>query len=578
MSASAPPQALPGISTIGGYDLSKKIGSGGIAEIYLGRQKSLDRPVAVKLLSSRLLDDADIRRRFDREALTIARLNHPNIIHVIDRGVEAGRYYFVMEYIDGDDLKTLVRRRALSLEEKCDLVVQCLKALDYAHKNGVIHRDMKPANILVDHHLNVHVADFGIAQLVGHDRSENTSTSVIMGTPAYMSPEQKISTAKVDRTTDIYSMGVVLYELLTGEKPQGHFRPASAYSAEIPEAIDEVVYKALAQHPEDRYATAVEFKDAILAALSRSGRAPGDAVPAALTGEATQFLGRCTFLDTIKEHPYGATYLVEDRDTHELYVIKKIIKREPGLKEARLLSRLKHPHIVNIFGAGEDESKAVVLMQYARGGSLSDRLVRRMPWPELSDLLKACLAGLDFAHKNHVLHGNLRPSNILISKDQTPWLSDFGLPEHYGRVSGNWYGAPEGKKSVQADIYSLGAIAYQLLTNQLPIYDRGGALSFAGSALEAPLELQRLLARMLERNLARRYSSCGAVLEDLEAVARPSEGAHRAWMHKFLDGRRQRMGWHDWLLGFLSGIVAALLITYLLGWLDLFLVARRAVP
>jgi len=413
------------------------------------------------------------------------------------------------------------------------------------------------------------VADFGIAQLVGHDRAEHTSTSVIMGTPAYMSPEQRVSTAKVDRTTAIYSMGVVLYELLTGEKPQGHFRPPSAYSAEIPEALDDVAYKALAQHPEDRFATAVEFKDAILAALSRSGRAPGDPVPGVWEGEASQFLGRCTFLDTIKEHPYGATYIVEERDTHELYVIKKIVKREPGLKEARLLSRLKHPHIVNIFGAGEDQDKAVVLMQYARGGSLSDRLVRRMPYHELVHLLQACLDGLDFAHKNHILHGNVRPSNILISKDQTPWLSDFGLPEHYGRMSGNWYGAPEGKKSVQSDVYSLGVIAYQLLTNQLPIHDRRGRLSFAGLGLEAPTELQQILERMLERDLARRYGSCQEVLEDLEALLKPSESLPRKWLRTALEWRRRRMGWNDWLLGFLSGMVAAGLITYLLGWLDL---------
>ena len=560
-----------GVSKIGGYELSRRIGSGGVSEIYLGRQMSLDRPVAVKVLSPRLLDDADMRHRFDREALTIARLNHPNIIHVIDRGVEAGRYYFVMEYIDGDDLKALVRRRSLSVQDKCEIVVQCLKALDYAHKNGVIHRDMKPANILVDHHLNVHVADFGIAQLVGSEQSETTSASVVMGTPAYMSPEQRISTAKVDQTTDVYSMGVVFYELLTGEKPQGRFRPASTYSPEIPPALDDVLYKSLAQHPEDRFASAVEFKDAILAALSRAGRAAGEPVHTTIVGEAAEYLSQCTFLDTIKEHPYGATYLVEDRDTHELYVVKKIVKRQSGLKEASLLARLKHPHIVNIFGAGQDAEQAVVLMQYARGGSLSDRLVRRMPWRELVGILQACLDGLDFAHKNHVLHGNLRPSNILISRDHTPWLSDFGLPEHYAENQTNWYGAPEGTKSVAADVYSLGAIAYQLLTNQLPKYTRRGRLAFGAAADETPEGLLRILERMLERRAEKRYPSCGAVLEDLAALKQTAAVEVPAWVRAILQWRKTRLGWSDWLLGFCSGIVVALLITYLLGWLDLFL-------
>jgi serine/threonine-protein kinase len=556
--------APPETATIGGYEMVRKIGSGGIAEIFLARQASLDRSVAIKVLSSKLLNDEDIRRRFDLEALTIARLNHPNIIHIIDRGVENGRYFFVMDFIDGDNLKTLVRRRDLSIQERCDIVVQCLKALDYAHKNGVVHRDMKPANILVDHHLNVHVADFGIAQLVDNDRAETTSTSVIMGTPAYMSPEQRVSTANVDHTTDIYSMGVVLYELLTGVKPQGHFRPASTFNAEIPEGLDEVVCRALAQHPEDRHATAVEFKDAILGALSRAGSVTTETGNTTIIREASRFLGKCTLLDTIKEHPYGATYLVEDRESNELFVIKKIVKREAGLKEARLLSRLKHPHIVNIFGAGEDDEKSVVLMQYARGGSISDRLVRKMPWRDVIAIMQACLDGLDFAHKNHIVHGNLRPSNILISKDNTPWLSDFGLPEHYSRNRSNWYGAPEGKRSQQADIYSMGVIMYQLVTNQLPIYDRNGTLSFAGALDDAPEGLLTIFRQMLER-----YASCQAVLEDLSAFQEVQDNPIPRWSARVFRWRKRRMGWYDWLLGFLSGIMAALLLTYLLGWLDM---------
>lgn len=555
---------------IGEYEIIRKIGSGGIAEIFLARQPSLDRAVAVKVLSSRLTDDDEIRHRFDREALTIARLNHPNIIHVIDRGMSGGRYYFVMEFIDGDDLKALARKKQFSVQTKCGLIVQCLKALDYAHKNGVIHRDMKPANILVDRDLHAHVADFGIAQLIDPNYAETTSTSVIMGTPAYMSPEQKISTAQVDQTTDIYSMGVVLYEFLTGDRPLGHFRPASTYHDAIPKELDSVICRALAQHPEDRYPTAVEFKDAILAALSRSGEVHIPEGNTTIVREASKIMGKCTFLDTIKEHSYGATYLVEDRDTQELFVIKKITERNAGLKEARLLSRLKHKNIVNIYGAGEDAAKAVVLMQYARGGSLSDRLVRRMPWLEVMTIMRACLDGLEFAHKNHIVHGNLRPSNILIGKDGEPWLTDFGLPEHYGGNRGNWYGAPEGKRSIQADLYTLGVVMYQCLTNQLPLFDRQGRLSFAGALEDAHPGFEKIMMRLLQRNPVMRYPSCSVVMEDLEGISlgEPSMSAPEKAKDRG-SWRGRRMGWNDWLIGFLSGIIVVFLITYLLGWLDL---------
>ena len=569
MSTSETKVMTDSIQRIGEYEIIRKIGTGGIAEIFLARQPSLDRAVAVKVLSSRLSDDEEIRRRFDREALTIARLNHPNIIHVIDRGTSNGKYYFVMEFIDGDDLKVLAKREKFTVQEKCALIVQCLKALDYAHKNGVIHRDMKPANILVDKDHHAHVADFGIAQLIDPNYAETTSTSVIMGTPAYMSPEQKISTSQVDQTTDIYSMGVVLYEFLTGDRPLGHFRPASTYSDDIPVELDSVICRALAQHPEDRFQTAVEFKDAILASLSRSGEVKIPAGNTTIVREASKIMGKCTFLDTIKEHSYGATYLVEDRETHELFVIKKITKREAGLKEARLLARLKHKNIVNIYGAGEDADKAVVLMQYARGGSLSDRLVRRMPWFEVMKIMRGCLDGLDFAHKNHLIHGNLRPSNILIGKDGEPWLTDFGLPEHYGGNRGNWYGAPEGKRSIQADLYTLGVVMYQCLTNQLPLFDRQGRLSFAGALEDAHPGFEKVMMRLLQRNPVMRYSSCSVVIEDLEDILVDDTSiSSPAAQKKSRSWPSVKMGWNDWLIGFMSGIIAVFLITYLLGWLD----------
>lgn len=562
------------IEKIGGYDVIKKLDTGGVADIYLCRQPSLDRPVAVKVLSANVMSDPDIARRFDREALTIARLNHPNIVHVIDRGVDQDSYFIVMDHVDGRDLKTLAESKKLTVPQKCDLIIQVLKALDYAHKNNVIHRDIKPANILVDNELNAHIADFGIAQLIDPDRSEHAGTSAVMGTPAYMAPEQKTPSGTVGQTADLYAVGVVFHELLTGEKPLGRFRPAASYDASIPPGLDEVLCRAMAERPEDRYQTAVEFKDAILGVLSRARI--GDAPPADSPSvrEAGQILGRCVLLEAIKEHRYGATYLVEDRDTHELIVIKKIIHRKTGLRAAQLLSRLKHPNIVNIFGSLSDEDEAIVLMEYARGGTLSDRLVRKMPWGQALDLLRPCVEALNFAHKNHVLHGNLRPSNILINKDGIPLLSDFGLPEHYSPESVNWYGAPEEIRNIQSDIYSLGVVFFQLTTNQLPMFDPEGRLQPMNKLADIPERFELILARMLDTSPERRYPSCDELAEDIAHFAQIQKRPVPGFAASRNRRKHYRLGWAGWIVGFLSGLVVAGLLAYTLGILDLWLAGR----
>ncbi|MEE8404060.1 MAG: serine/threonine-protein kinase, partial [candidate division Zixibacteria bacterium] len=230
---------------IGEYIVTGKIGQGGIAEIYRAIQPSLNREVAIKILSKSLTDNEDIVRRFERESMVIAKLNHPNIVHVIDRGTTAGRYYFVMEYINGTSLRQVIDSDKISLRIKLESIIEICKGLDYAHKNDIIHRDIKQANILVDKQGNVLITDFGIAQIVGNTDGEQTSTSIVMGTVAYMSPEQKISSRDVDQTTDIYAVGVMIYEILCGKKPLGHFKAPSEINPDISKKFDQIVYKCM---------------------------------------------------------------------------------------------------------------------------------------------------------------------------------------------------------------------------------------------------------------------------------------------------------------------------------------------
>lgn len=500
---------------IGDYTLTGKIGQGGVAEIYKGRQESLDRDVAIKILSTEQTNDPDIVRRFERESMVIARLNHPNIVHVIDKGYARGRYYFVMDYIDGTSLREVIDSDRIQLKTKLEMIVQVCKALDYAHKNGVVHRDIKPANVLIDRLGNALVADFGIAQIICAPESEMTSSDVIMGTVSYMSPEQKISSTNVDQTTDIYSVGIILYEILANRKPLGHFKLPSEINPHVKKEFDNIILKCLAPEPKDRYQRAVELKDVILDAMNNE-QAVEKTNEFSMAGSES-FLGKCRYLDSIKETRFSSTILVENRVNKKLYVIKKHSRGETGRKEAKLLSSLKHKNILNIYGCGGDNKSTVIITEYAQGGSLADRMVRKYNWEKAFKVVLEVAVGLDHAHKNNIVHGNLRPSNILFDADEVVKIADFGMPAHYKHPKKkNWYNPPELKKSRLGDIYSLGVILHQMITGRNHGYDSGDNLRLDDVKMELPEDVLRMMARFLAIRVTRRYQTCEEFLLEWE--------------------------------------------------------------
>jgi serine/threonine protein kinase len=497
----------------GEYFLTGKIGQGSVAEIHKGRQESLDRDVAIKILLPKLTSDPDIVRRFEQESLVIAKLNHPNIVHVIDKGAFGGRYYFVMEYIDGASLREVIHSGRIPLKRKLEMIVEVCKALDYAHKNGVIHRDIKPANILIDRQGNARVADFGIAQIVGAPEGEMTALDIVMGTLSYMSPEQKASSTNVDQTTDIYAVGIILYEILVRKKPVGYFKMPSEIDPRIDPKFDDIVIKCMAQEPKDRYQSAVQLKDAILEAMQGDrSDVPGDDF--SVSGEDS-FLGKCRHLDTIKETRFGSTILVENRFNKKLYVIKKRNMSEAGRREAKLLSSLKHKNIIDIVGAGADSKSTVIISEYAQGGSLADRMARKHEWQKAMEIILSVASGLDFAHKNNILHGNLRPSNILFDADEVVKICDFGLPSHYNASpKRNWYSPPEREKSRLGDIYAIGVILHQMLTAHNPDYDGRDNLLLDDVRMNLPEGICSMLSKLLAIQVADRYQTCEELIHD----------------------------------------------------------------
>ncbi len=272
---------LPG-QRLGGYLIKREIGRGGMGIVYEGLQESLGRRVAVKTMYSKHSRDPQFVARFNREAKSLANLSHPNIVGILDRGEENGIYYFVMEYVDGVSLRELITQGKIPSAQALSIVPKICDALEYAHSQGVIHRDIKPENILIDKLGNVKIADFGLSRIISGENEDPriTGSNLVMGTVDYMAPEQRLASKSVDHRADIYSLGVVFYELLTGELPIGRFDPPSKKNLEIDIRIDEVVLKILDKNPEMRYQRASDVGSDITSITHARAAAPPPPVAA----------------------------------------------------------------------------------------------------------------------------------------------------------------------------------------------------------------------------------------------------------------------------------------------------------
>ena len=283
-------------------EILELLGKGGMGAVYKARQPGLDRVVALKILPPDVGGDPAFAERFTRKARALAKLSHPNIVAVFDFGLafpsgahthephgsDGGLYYFLMEYVDGVNLRQALRAGNLKPAEALKIVPQICDALQFAHDEGVVHRDIKPENILLDKRGRVKIADFGLAKLLGAKIDHAlTGTHQIMGTPHYMAPEQIQGTRDVDHRADIYSLGVTFYEMLTGELPLGRFALPSK-KVHIDVRLDEVVLRALEVEPEKRYQHASDVRTEVEAIVGTpidikipqaSRPAPPDGIP-----------------------------------------------------------------------------------------------------------------------------------------------------------------------------------------------------------------------------------------------------------------------------------------------------------
>ncbi len=264
----------------GRYEIIKKIGKGGMGVVYHAHDPQIDRSVALKVLRADRVVSEDFVLRFFKEAKFIGRLSHPNIVTVYDVGRDHGTIYITMEYLQGQPFNEVIRSGRLSVGQIIDIALQVANALGYAHEKGIVHRDIKPSNIILTNEGDVKLTDFGIARAEDSNAAQQTQTGVILGTPFYMSPEQVMG-KKIDGRSDLFSLGVILYELIVGRKPfkGDHFTaifraitddiPVAPLKIDdsIPQPLSDLIMKALSKNPDERFQTSKEMEDALKTCL-----------------------------------------------------------------------------------------------------------------------------------------------------------------------------------------------------------------------------------------------------------------------------------------------------------------------
>jgi serine/threonine protein kinase len=484
------------------YEILQRLGEGGMGAVYKARDSELDRLVALKVIRPELAGHPDILRRFKQELILARQVTHKNVIRIFDLGMADGRKFITMDYIAGRDLKSILTERGkLPPAEAVPIVQQVCRGLEAAHVEGVVHRDLKPQNIMLDASGRVWVMDFGLARSM--DLVGMTRTGMLMGTPDYMSPEQARA-AKVDARSDIFSLGIIFYEILTGQLPfkadtmmatllkrvQEKPAPPSVADPSIPQQLSDVVMKCLEVDVARRYQTTAE----ILADLG--GEATGaSVVQASITslaaiGPGSQFGPRYTIESVIGEGGMGKVYKARDNDldrTVALKLVRRELANDPNSmqrfkQELLLASRVSHRNILRIHDLGDVGGVKFISMAYVEGRDLHEVIEAggRLPVARVVNIAKQLAGALDAAHAEGVVHRDLKPRNVLMAQNDQVYVSDFGLAKSLegesatmmtraGEVLGTpRYMSPEQAESKPADhrsdLYSLGVILYEMAT------------------------------------------------------------------------------------------------------------------
>lgn len=508
------------MQTIPGYHIKAQLGEGGMAKVYLAIQKSLDRQVAIKVLDASLNQDDLIQKQFEQESVLVAQLNHPNIIQVIDKGISDEKLpYFVMLYIKSVSLETVLPRTDVNLSRKLDILIQLCSALAYAHRNGIVHRDIKPANVLVDYDGRAYLMDFGIAGYFTANKQVTTEENgkqdpeMIMGTGAYMAPEQHEGISHTNYLSDIYSLGVLIHEFIYGITPlqatqqtyQSFNNDSAVNKFAQANKLQSLIEQCIQPIPAQRPISVENIRQQLL--LIAQGKhlhtnrwgveSTRDNIPP-----------NYTLLDVLKENPFGATYLVNDPNRQRFLVIKKQSLDHLGNAPqfAAKLTQIQHPHIARVYGTGKNPRVFIIAMEYLPGGNLQERLSQTLNIGQCLTLAQQLANALACAHSYGLIHGNLRPSNILFAEKNHLKLADFGFPPHSYGDDAHWYHPVNEPVSTATDIYAMAVILFQLITNELPTNHWLG-LKNRWKLRKLPTTLRKSILHMLQTNPKKRLKT-----------------------------------------------------------------------
>ncbi len=557
---------FPGAILAGRYEIIQMLGEGGMGTVYKAKDKELDRLVALKVIRPEYANHPETIRRFKQELILARQVTHRNVIRIFDLGIADGLKFITMDFVEGRDLsKVLAQRGKFPVQEACDIVRQVCSGLEAAHNEGVVHRDLKPQNIMLDAQGRVYLMDFGLArsmELVGMTR-----TGALIGTPTYMSPEQARG-EKADARTDVFAFGVIFYELLTGTRPYKDepmmatlirrtkelATPPNQVDPSIPQSVSDVVMKCLQIQTDLRYQNAEEIlRDLNFCAPQQSSGGQSlsaSGAPAFVSGSL--FGPRYRIESLLGEGGMGKVYKAQDvelRRTVALKLVRSELASDPNsmdrLKQELLLaSRVSHKNILRIHDLGDVGGLKFISMAFVDGKDLHQIIAAegKLPIPRAVAITRQLCLALEAAHTEGVIHRDLKPQNVLIDQSGNVYVSDFGLAKSLevntsmltaaGDVCGTpRYMSPEQVESKpldhRSDLYALGLILYEMTTADLPfesesvlqaMYQRVTQSPKNPKALnpDLPDYLVHIIMRCLEKDPDQRYQHARDILTDLD--------------------------------------------------------------